>query len=61
MEKENSERNAEDKALNDRIDKEIRDRQDAVSSLESRSGEKMQFFSVGFLQSRNIVKSVLNL
>merc|ERR1712027_103736 len=30
---ENSERNAEDKALNDRIDKEIRDRQDAVSSL----------------------------
>jgi len=39
MEKENSERNAEDKALNDRIDKEIRDRQDAVSNLESRMNE----------------------
>ena len=48
MEKENSERNAEDKALNDRIDKEIRDRQDAVSNLESRSGQKMHFFMLAF-------------
>ena len=48
MEKENSERNAEDKALNDRIDKEIRDRQDAVSNLESRSGQKGNFFLLAF-------------
>jgi len=39
MDKENSERSAEDKALNDRIDKEIRDREDAMSGLESRMNE----------------------
>jgi len=40
MDKENSERNAEDKALSDRIDKEIRDREEAVSNLESRMNEQ---------------------
>merc|ERR1712200_5737 len=39
MDKENSERRAEDKALSDRIDKEIMDRQDAMSGLESRMNE----------------------
>jgi len=33
LDKENSERNAEDKALSERIDKEIRDRENAISSV----------------------------
>ena len=36
MNQENAERSAEDKALNDRIDKEIRDRENAVAQLQSR-------------------------
>ena len=36
MANENAERSAEDQALNDRIDKEIRDREDAVTQLQNR-------------------------
>ena len=36
MDQENSERTAEDKALNDRLDKEIRDREDACNQLQAR-------------------------
>ena len=36
MEKENSERSAEDQALNDRIDKEIREREEACAQLQNR-------------------------
>ena len=36
MAQENSERSAEDKALNDRLDKEIRDREEACAQLQNR-------------------------
>ena len=36
MDQENSERTAEDKALNDRLDKEIRDREEACNQLQAR-------------------------
>merc|ERR1712113_227072 len=37
---ENSERSAEDKALNDRLDKEIRDREEACAQLQNRMDEQ---------------------
>merc|ERR1719300_1830268 len=40
MDQENSERTAEDKALNDRLDKEIRDREDACNQLQARMDEQ---------------------
>ena len=36
MEKENAERTGEDQALNDRLDKEIRDREEACAQLQNR-------------------------
>merc|ERR1719436_953082 len=39
MDQENSERTAEDKALNDRLDKEIRDREEACNQLQARMNE----------------------
>merc|ERR1712045_839037 len=40
MAQENAERSAEDKALNDRLDKEIRDREEACAQLQNRMDEQ---------------------
>merc|ERR1739846_184240 len=40
MARENSERSAEDQALNDRLDKEIRDREEACAQLQNRMDEQ---------------------
>ena len=48
MDQENSERTAEDKALNDRLDKEISDREAACNQLQARYSVKFSKTSNAF-------------
>ena len=59
MAQENAERSAEDKALNDRLDKEIRDREEACAQLQNRF-ENM-FYSLIFLVINSLISSQIDM